>query len=354
MSQPPAIDWSSLEDLIRHDPAGRGVAGFRADGQRLGDGQLEAAARSLVSARGVCIVTGFGVYDGERYVAETDGPPGALALAEVLLPSGAEVALVSDSIGLPALTVGREALNLGATSLHEFPFEDENASSVARQSNEAAFNARSDAWVEAFLASDARPRVTHLVAIERVGPSHTLQSIAVQVREDFQRDVPAESRNVCHNMRGEPINGSTAKTHRLFEIVRQRKLPITTIGIGDGGNEIGMGQFSWEVLRAAIACGPAGSVACRIATDLTILAGVSNWGGYALAAAVARLNGHDHFLDKWNAQREQQLLQTLVEKAHCVDGLTRRREATVDGLSVEASAAFWQGIAACGLAAPRR
>ncbi len=75
MSKTPSIDWSALEHVIRQDPAGRGIAGFRSGGQLLGADQLEAAARSLATAHAVAIVTGFGVHDGELYVAETDGPP---------------------------------------------------------------------------------------------------------------------------------------------------------------------------------------------------------------------------------------------------------------------------------------
>src|SRR5262249_1646199 len=225
---------------------------------------------------------------------------------------GVEVSLLSDSIAAPALRAGCAALNL-AVELHEYPLDD------------------SGQWAESFLASDAGRRLTHLIAMERVGPSHTLQSFLAQPREgeplraEFERDVPPEHRNACHNMRGMAIDSCTAPTHRLFDLIRERKLPITTIGIGAGGNEIAMGQLPWEVLRSAIAHGPAGQVACRIATDFTVLAGVSNWGGYALAAALDHLAGRERFLLDWNAQREQDLLRSLVEMAGCVDGLTRRR-----------------------------
>jgi hypothetical protein len=324
-----ATDWLRLEELVRRDPSRRGVAAFRAAGHWLGCGQLQAAAESLAAARGVAVVTGFSVHNGDAYVAETDGPPGALALAEALTLQGAKVALLSDAIGCPALRAGCDALNLRGTSLHEFPLGES-----------------CDAWVDAFLGSEVGRSLTHLMAIERVGPSHTLQSFLAQPRsgppprEEFEREVPPEHRNVCHNMRGEPIDAITAQTHRLFELVHQRTLPITTIGIGDGGNEIGMGQFPWELLDQAIAHGPAGRVACRIATDWTVAAGVSNWGGYALAAVL----GHEPFMQRWNARRERELLQALVDEAGCVDGLTRLREPTVDGLSREELAEFWTGL----------
>lgn len=348
----PRPDFDALEAAIRRDPSGRGPASFLWRGHPLGAGQLEAAARSLAeNARSVAIVTGFAVHDGGRYVAETDGPPGALALASVLTHRGAQVALISDAIGMPALDAGRREL-AQSVSLLEFPLEEGDEASAARMHNAEQYCRRSDAWVAEFLGGEFGRDLTHLISIERVGPSHTLTSLTGQLRSepspeaDFLRDVPLEHRDVCHNMRGIDINGSTAKIHRLFEAVQRQKLPVATIGIGDGGNELGMGQFPWEALKAAIAHGPAGQVACRIATQYTIIAGVSNWGGYALAAAIDALAQSNFFKHTWDARREQQLLEALISQAHCVDGLTRRRETTVDGLPAEQLAAFWRELLA--------
>ena len=54
--------------------------------------------------------------------------------------------------------------------------------------------------------------------------------------------------------------------------------------------------------------------------------------------------GSDRFARTWNAAREDWLLDELVAKAHCVDGVSRRHEPTVDGLSAEQSHAFWGGL----------
>ena len=66
-----------------------------------------------------------------------------------------------------------------------------------------------------------------------------------------------------------------------------------TIGIGDGGNEIGMGTVPWEELVRRLPRKEASAIPCRIATDWNIIAGTSNWGAFALAAAVALLAGPD-------------------------------------------------------------
>lgn len=62
---------------------------------------------------------------------------------------------------------------------------------------------------------------------------------------------------------------------------------ITTIGIGDGGNEIGMGKVQPKVIEH-IQNGR--NIACAVATDYLVTAGVSNWGGSALVAALHVLN----------------------------------------------------------------
>src|SRR5438132_12887934 len=61
-----------------------------------------------------------------------------------------------------------------------------------------------------------------------------------------------------------------------------------TVGIGDGGNEIGMGSVRARIARLD-------ALRARIATvvpvDHLVVAGVSNWGGSGSVAALARLPG---------------------------------------------------------------
>src|SRR5258707_3766177 len=75
----------------------------------------------------------------------------------------------------------------------------------------------------------------------------------------------------------------------LFEAAGRQSPPFPTTGIGDGGNEIGMGKIPWDVIRRNIPNG--GLVACRVPTDHLIVCGVSNWGAYGLAAGVAFFRG---------------------------------------------------------------
>ena len=62
---------------------------------------------------------------------------------------------------------------------------------------------------------------------------------------------------------------------------------MTTIGIGDGGNEIGMGKLPAGLIAQHVPNGA--QIACVTSCDHLVVAGVSNWGAYGLAAGVRLL-----------------------------------------------------------------
>jgi hypothetical protein len=121
--------------------------------------------------------------------------------------------------------------------------------------------------------------------------------------------------------------------HRLFEVAARKELGIVTIGIGDGGNEIGMGKIPWSIIRHNIPNG--GMVACRVGTDHLIVCGVSNWGAYGLAAGVRILRRASVDDDLFNPEAEKALLEMMVEKGPLVDGVSGLPTATVDGLQID-------------------
>ncbi len=338
------IPWAELEQIVHRDPAGRGLASFRRHGSSLDAGQLRLAAEHLAQhATSVGIVTGFCIADGPRVAAETDGPPGALFLARAFSELGIEVVLISDCFALPLLEAGCDAWNLAGVRLVEFPLESGPPDAPARAGNNIEASVATEPWLDAFFSTGPGRSLSHLIAIERPSPSHTLDSLAAQRRsgaapcERFEALVPADDRNICHNMRGQSINAYTAKTHRLFERIVAERLAIATVGIGDGGNEIGMGSFAWETIVDAVGGDGsiAGRIAARIATDFTLIGGVSNWVAYALALAVARLRGAGDLAREWDERAERRLIEALVS-AGAVDGVTRRQEPTVDGLELDA------------------
>ena len=90
----------------------------------------------------------------------------------------------------------------------------------------------------------------------------------------------------CYTMRGIDMTslGLIAPLHTIVDLSRTEAQPARFIAIGDGGNELGMGKVK-DIVAAQIERGELiGAV--HEADDL-IAASVSNWGGYALAAAAA-------------------------------------------------------------------
>lgn len=317
--------WSEWETLIRRDPGGRGVASFVYDGRPLGFGDLERAALDLArSARRVALITGFCIVDADPPSAETDGPPGTLFLARALGELGVNVVLLSDAYGVPLLDVGCSLWNLTSPDCEivEVPIDA----------------VRADAWTDAFLDEQLARGLTHVVAIERAGPSHTFESVSDSegptAADRFAREVPPEHRGVHHNMRGTAIDRVTAPAGQIFEQITARRLDVATIGVGDGGNELGMGKFPWTVLREAVRVGPGACTACRIKADHTIVAGVSDWGAYALALGVAVLRGRADLAANWTGAEQRRLIERLVA-AGAVDGVAKQRAVSVDGLAME-------------------
>lgn len=349
--------FAELETLIRRDPAMRGLRGGDHE-QPLCPGELARASRHIAAeGAAVAIVTGFWVSHSEPAAVETDGPPGALFLARALNALGIRVWLLTDCHGVPALRAALRAAALSESMLVEFPFDDpaRDAPTDGRDSDAGHLPGAQSLrdvgqWLDDFFRHGPGGQLTHLVAVERAGPSHTPASLNGQTRsghvplQAFLEAVPAGHQDQCHNMRGEIITASTAPMHRMFEFVGRQGLPVTTIGIGDGGNEIGMGTIPWEELQQRVVGGRGGLLACRIPTDYTIVAGTSNWGAYALAAGALRCRDETRLLEPWDRDEELRVLRALVEQGNAVDGITGRRETTVDGLPFETYVQTLEGI----------
>jgi D-glutamate cyclase len=92
-----------------------------------------------------------------------------------------------------------------------------------------------------------------------------------------------------------------------------------------------MGRLPWALIARNIKHGD--QIACRVPTDHLIVAGVSNWGAYALAAGIFVLRGVKPPKDLFDPDRELKILEEMVREGPLVDGVTGKQTATVDGLS---------------------
>ena len=268
-----------IDHLLALDPGRRGIAGFFVPGGAL------AAARALAGAGSVLIVTGFVVAEGRP---ETDGPPGAAVLGRALRRLGARVRYTSDLAVLPTLEASLRALD-EPLDVFAYPEGPDAAAGVLE-----------------------REGPTHLVAIERPGRGRGGDYL---------------------NARGLSVAAWNRPLDEMFlrpgRIGGRRRV---TIGVGDGGNEIGMGRVRERLAGE-------GELIARIASvvsvDHLVVAGVSNWGAYGIVAQLGRLTGQRLL----HTPAEERGLIDACVKAGAVDGLTRRPEPTVDALDADTHAA---------------
>jgi D-glutamate cyclase len=316
-------------DLIQDDVSNRGL---RTDPHSnlitATAGDFQSACRSLAETPdpAVVIVTGFYIPHAQPPCGETDGPLGALFLARAFMQLGIHVVLATDAFCVRALTVGLETCEL-----------EVHVPLIVLPPGKGLAVKYWSALIARLASVPFKP--THLLALERVGPSHTVASVRAQCGaneqsvDDFIREVPPEHHDRCHTMLGRDVTTTMSPAHLLFESPPHQTPAITTIGIGDGGNEIGMGKTPWEIIRRNVPNG--GLIACRVPTDRLIVAGVSNWGAYGLAAGTALLRGHRLGRGLFDVEGEHELLRVMVEQGPLVDGVTGQPTVTVDGLPFE-------------------
>ena len=305
---------------------------------------LPGAVTSLVEkGRKVAIVTGFYIPGGEPPATETDGPPGALILAEGLKYLGMEVSLISDQYSLPTLKAGLDILHLSEKEipLVSFPIEHPDQNHISRMNNEEIDSPFSLRFSEDFFNQPSGKDLSHLIFIERVGPNHTLHSFLAQERKNeppvglFELMLPPQMRNRCFNSRLEDITRFTGKTHFLLEIQERLGLPVESIGIGDRGNEIGAGKIPWEVFRNGSKDDRGALFSCRMKTNYFVSCGISNWGGYALLAGVTLAMGKVDILERVTPEQERKVLDHLIHHGPAVDGITYKQEHSVDGIEFD-------------------
>jgi hypothetical protein len=332
MTLPWSVDYRGMCDLVQEDIGRRGLRNdpnqnLITQTQQHLDGVCDGFA--IDEQPEVAIITGFFIPLADPPAGETDGPLGAVFLARAMDPLGWRVTIASDAFCVPALRAGLDACGLA-----------DRVPIVTLPSPERARGMTGDAYYKEFLGAAGKRYFPYLLAIERVGPNHTPTSLAAQERPahaldtlwgEFRQQVPPEARDRCYTMRGVDISDRTSPAHLLFDAVRYPSSLTTTIGIGDGGNEIGMGAIPWEVIQRNIDRG--GLISCRVPTDYLIVAGISNWGAYALAAGVYGVRRVMPADDVFDPTVERRILEAMVEAGPLVDGVLGRRSVTVDGVS---------------------
>ena len=262
---------NSIEEIILNKDI-RGISKLK---NSLGNNFVsDAAERILINKGTVFISTGFYIVYAKS--PETDGPPGSIALGNALKKLGYEVIYITDkwSIGiLKGMTIDK---------IIEFPVENhENSKNYAKE------------------------------ILDKFKPS---LSISIE-RASLMSD------GTYRNWKNQDISEYNAKIDYIFQYASN------TIGIGDGGNEIGMGNLSKEIKKAeGLPDNPAATK-----TDNLIISSCSNWGAFGLICAISEIKSIN-LLPK--IKEVKNLIVKSVELG-AVEGLSGEKKYAVDGRDLD-------------------
>ncbi|CAK4670649.1 hypothetical protein LEN26_012442 [Aphanomyces euteiches] len=271
--------------IIQDDVGGRGIRALL-DPPRDRKALHEAAEAvlSLPPHSHVAIITGFPCVQGANPPTETDGICGTFALAHTLYSRQCNVHILTDEINAGVFTacITRwTELTNQTINLHAFP---------------PNVDLHDNAQLNALL-----PTIACWIAIERPG---------------------AATDGHYYTMRARDISASAARLDRCFAYAHQNNVP--TIAIGDGGNELGLGSVR-ELTKVHIPNGQ--TIAAAMHCRHLVLASISDWGGYAVCAAVAWL---DPSVSVVQPNIVAQLAATMVA-AGARDGILGISDTFVDG-----------------------
>ncbi|MGQ0569048.1 MAG: glutamate cyclase domain-containing protein [Armatimonadota bacterium] len=220
----------------------------------------------------VLIVTGAGAPPGLPR-GETDGPPGAAAIARAVdWGMGGKPVIVTEARHVAPIAASVEALGVAIVDVDTFQRRSHTAVMETLPTGLEADRVRA---VELF----DRYRPVAAVFIEKGGPNEA---------------------GVYHSILGTGRGPDVmANAFHLVELARVRQ--CLTVGIGDGGNEIGFGLIRETVQevqpfgrRCQCPCGK--GIATITATDVLVAASISNWGAYGVVACLSHLLGRPEVL----------------------------------------------------------
>lgn len=257
-----------LTALVARDEAGRGASKLSSPRE------LMRAASAFAPLRKLAVVSGF--YVPAAGAPETDGPGGAAILARAFQREGRECEIWTDARCIEVLAECAKAAGCA-----------ENTARIAPAS--------------------LKERVPDgIIFVERLGRA-------------------ADGR--YYNFKKQDISEWTAPLDALAD--EAAGLGIHTIGIGDGGNEAGMGNF-YDELCALLP----GYAACLsvVRAEFALTADVSNWGAYALTEALSFV---------WGVRRgiepgEETKMLEAAARAGAADGISGKCETSVDGFCAAA------------------
>lgn len=269
----------AIDELITIDVPGRGFVrkAYQAARAKTEESLIFEAAQGVLGAIGskkavpVVIATGATCQRPglPAEIGEMDGPIGAVGLARFLGRAFSCVPVLATEVGQ-----GRMIEKVAATAgLHALSMEG-----VAYQADHARYVSAVHILEVSSVEGEAERQ-----AMQFVDQHHPALLVAIE-------KAGKNGMGVYHNSGGADTSEGKARMEHLFSLAEENG--AVTIGIGDGGNEIGMGNIHDELIRlfpnmATCKCGCGGTIASVVRTSHLVIGTVSNWGAYGLVALLS-------------------------------------------------------------------
>lgn len=278
-------------------------AAARSDGAPLTLRAAEALVDRVGPGDTVFILTGAG---GPPVLpcGEVDGVPGAAALAKALVMGlGADVVVLTEE----RVAEPMQAAIWGAS----LNFTRDQAAAVSNTVRFIATGCGDEASEREAAELFERESPSAVIAIEKLSPN---------------------SNGIIHGATGLDYHDLHTNPKFIFDHAKERG--ILTIGIGDGGNEVGYGKIHstvQDVMPAGrvCSCPCGGGSAASVATDVLVVGAISDWGAYGVAAMTSWLTDRPHALVV--SDDVERMIRATVD-AGAFDGALGRPTVSDDGV----------------------
>ena len=273
----------------------------------------ERLLQELTAGEVVLFVTGSGSRMG-LHKGETDGPLGAASLGRALdFGLGVRTVYICDAPHVEPVRASVEAAGISVIDQERFEQRPHTAVIEIHPPGDESGGTFAQDILQRY-----QPKA--VIFIEKTGPN---------------------AKGVHHSITGTAKD--PAETGHAYHLADEaRTAGIFTLGIGDGGNEIGNGVI-YEAARAIQPQGtlcrcPCGDGAITVTpTDVFISAAVSNWGAYGVSAQLAYVLQNPELLQC--EEMEDFMLRCCVA-AGGTDGATAAQVLAVDGTAASVQRAL--------------
>lgn len=242
----------------------------------------------------VIICAGF--FDPPSMITEGDGPIGAVLLGRALaaglgvtpvylteVTNIARLAELVRATGLDIVDVELARTTAFKAAIVPLPIEEQRARSLAPA-----------------LMQEVRPAA--MISVEKPAPT---------------------AAGTYHVGSGIDVTNLVGKVD--YYVHAAQEFGALTIGIGDGGNEVGMGRIA-DAVRRHVSTGP--TIGTVLETDILVVATIANWGAYAIEACLAAALHLPEVIHSEEMERE--VLSASI-RTGMIDPMSGRAEGWVDG-----------------------